>query len=64
MDILEELTLDSEKGLEHENFKLERSQSPCSHQKVLELSSTIAYALYKSTTSSYILIMLTLKGRL
>ena len=48
MDIVEALTLDSEKGLEHEGFTLEGSQIPCSHQKFPELSSPITNDLYET----------------
>jgi hypothetical protein len=48
MDILEALTLDSQNRLKHEGFTLEGSQIPCSHQKLLELSSPITNDLYKT----------------
>jgi hypothetical protein len=41
MDILEASTLESKNKLKHEGFTLEASQIPCSHQKLLELSSPI-----------------------
>jgi hypothetical protein len=48
MDILEELTLDSEKALEHEGFTLEGLQISCSHQKFLESSNLSTYDLYET----------------
>jgi hypothetical protein len=50
MDILKPLTLDSKNNLEHESFILERSQTPCSHQKFLKLSSPLSYDLYETYT--------------